>query len=133
MGRPIMGHQAIAFMLADMTMAVESSRAMVWKSCWTKDAGLRNSYYASIAKCMASRAAVENANSAVQIYGGMGFNTESPVEKLYRDAKVSRAVSILTSPVSYKSTDSDSPCWLTSPLALHRSTNCTKERARSSV
>lgn len=58
MGRPIIQHQAIAFMLADMAMDVESARNMVWKSCWAKDSGMRNSYWASIAKCMASRAAV---------------------------------------------------------------------------
>lgn len=88
MGRPIIQHQAIAFMLADMAMDVEAARGMVWKSCWQKDHGLRNSYYASIAKCLASRAAVANADRAVQVYGGMGFNSESPVEKLYRDAKI---------------------------------------------
>ncbi|CEG19367.1 acyl-dehydrogenase [Ceraceosorus bombacis] len=71
-----------------MAMDVESSRNLTWKSAWMKDSGKRNSYYASIAKCMASRAAVSNANLAVQVFGGMGFNTESPVEKLYRDAKI---------------------------------------------
>ncbi|CEH18511.1 acyl-dehydrogenase [Ceraceosorus bombacis] len=88
MGKPIIKHQAVAFILADMAMDVESSRNLTWKSAWMKDNGKRNSYYASIAKCMASRAAVSNANLAVQVFGGMGFNTESPVEKLYRDAKI---------------------------------------------
>ncbi|GAA95233.1 uncharacterized protein L969DRAFT_45001 [Mixia osmundae IAM 14324] len=88
MGKPIISHQAIAFMLAEMTMSVESARAMVWKACWMKDVGERNTYYASIAKCMASAAAVSNANNAVQIYGGMGYNTEAPVEKLFRDSKI---------------------------------------------
>ncbi|CAD6886592.1 unnamed protein product [Tilletia controversa] len=88
MGHPIMQHQAVAFLLAEMAMRVEAARMMTWKASWTKDRGLRNSYFASIAKAMASEAAVANANDAVQIYGGMGFNTESPVEKLYRDAKI---------------------------------------------
>ncbi|PKI82531.1 hypothetical protein MVES_003487 [Malassezia vespertilionis] len=88
MGKPIIAHQAVAFMLADMQMAVESSRNLVWKSAWAKDAGERNSFWASMAKCMAGRAAVSNANDAVQIYGGLGFNSESAVEKLYRDAKI---------------------------------------------
>lgn len=88
MGKPIITHQAVAFMLADMQMAVESSRNLVWKAAWAKDQGMRNSFYASMAKCLASRAAVSNADQAVQIYGGLGFNSESAVEKLYRDAKI---------------------------------------------
>ncbi|PWN53394.1 acyl-CoA dehydrogenase NM domain-like protein [Violaceomyces palustris] len=88
MGKPIIQHQAVAFMLADMQMDVEAARNLVWKSCWAKDNGMRNSFWASMAKCLASRAAVSNANSAVQIFGGLGFNTEGPVEKLYRDAKI---------------------------------------------
>jgi acyl-CoA dehydrogenase len=88
MGKPIISHQAIAFMLADMAIAVESSRGMVWKACAMKDAGQRNTFYASIAKCIASKAAVDNANSCVQIHGGAGYNTEYPAEKLFRDSKI---------------------------------------------
>lgn len=88
MGQPIINHQAIAFMLADMQAAVEAARGLVWKSAWAKDQGQRNSFYASMAKLLASRAAVSNADQAVQIYGGLGFNSESAVEKLYRDAKI---------------------------------------------
>ncbi|PWZ01095.1 acyl-CoA dehydrogenase NM domain-like protein [Testicularia cyperi] len=88
MGKPIIDHQAVAFMLADMQMDVEAARNLVWKSCWAKDQGQRNSFWASMAKCRASQAATGNANSAVQIFGGLGFNTESPVEKLYRDARI---------------------------------------------
>ncbi|KIO18688.1 hypothetical protein M407DRAFT_156240 [Tulasnella calospora MUT 4182] len=88
MGVPIIQHQAVAFMLADMAIQVEASRALVWKAAWAKDAGLKNTFYASMAKTLASRTAVENADKAVQIFGGAGFNTEYPVEKLYRDAKI---------------------------------------------
>ncbi|KAL8293666.1 hypothetical protein RQP46_000367 [Phenoliferia psychrophenolica] len=87
-GKPIIKHQAVSFMLAEMAIGTESSRAMVWKSSWVKDSGKRNTYYASIAKALASHHAVSNANMAVQIHGGAGFNTEYPVEKLYRDAKI---------------------------------------------
>lgn len=87
MGRPIIQHQAIAFLLADMAIRVESSRNLTWRAATTKDQGERNSYMASVAKAFASNAAVQNANDAVQVYGGMGYNTESSVEKLYRDAK----------------------------------------------
>ncbi|KAG8959593.1 hypothetical protein FRC00_001423, partial [Tulasnella sp. 408] len=107
MGVPIIQHQAVAFMLADMAIQAEASRALVWKAAWAKDAGQKNSesvlggntprlteslralaFYASMAKTLASRTAVENADKAVQIFGGAGFNTEYPVEKLYRDAKI---------------------------------------------
>lgn len=53
-------------MLADMAIGVESSRAMVWKASWAKDAGKRNTYFASISKKLASHHAVSNANLAVQ-------------------------------------------------------------------
>jgi acyl-CoA dehydrogenase len=87
MGKPIIQHQAIAFLLADMAMRVESSRNLTWRAAAAKDQGERNSYFASVAKAVASNSAVANANDAVQVFGGMGFNTESSVEKLYRDAK----------------------------------------------
>ncbi|MCO5588342.1 hypothetical protein L7F22_042297 [Adiantum nelumboides] len=88
MGRPIIQHQAIAFTLADMAVRVEASRNLTWRAAATKDAGERNSYFASVAKVFASNAAVRNADDAVQVLGGMGFNTEAPVEKLYRDSKI---------------------------------------------
>ncbi|KZO97848.1 acyl-CoA dehydrogenase NM domain-like protein [Calocera viscosa TUFC12733] len=88
MGKAIIEHQAVAFMLADMAIQTEAARNLVWKSAWTKDAGLPNTFYASMAKALASRAAVENANLAVQVFGGAGFNTEYPVEKLFRDSKI---------------------------------------------
>ena len=53
MGVPIIQHQAIAFKLADMAMRVEAARNMVWKSCFVKDQGQRNTYYASMAKVSA--------------------------------------------------------------------------------
>ncbi|CAE6437510.1 unnamed protein product [Rhizoctonia solani] len=88
MGLPIIQHQAVAFMLADMAIQTEAARALVWKAAWSKDAGQRNTLYASMAKTLASRTAVENANLAVQVFGGAGFNTEYPVEKLFRDSKI---------------------------------------------
>ncbi|KAL7748054.1 hypothetical protein RI367_006600 [Sorochytrium milnesiophthora] len=88
MGRPIMEHQAVAFMLADMAIGIESSRMMVWRSAHLRDLNERNTYYASIAKCLAADVANKCAADAVQIFGGNGFNTEYPVEKLMRDAKI---------------------------------------------
>ncbi|KAI9206384.1 acyl-CoA dehydrogenase/oxidase [Polychytrium aggregatum] len=88
MGKPICEHQAIAFMLADMGIGVEAARGLVWKSASLKDNGQRNTQYAAMAKAFASEVANKNAADAVQIFGGNGFNTEYPVEKLMRDAKI---------------------------------------------
>ncbi|KAJ3279464.1 hypothetical protein HK104_001448 [Borealophlyctis nickersoniae] len=88
MGQPIANHQAIAFMLADMAIGVEAARNLVWKAAWLRDQGKRNTYWASMAKAYASEVANKNAADAVQIFGGNGFNTAYPVEKLMRDAKI---------------------------------------------
>jgi len=87
-GVPIIQHQAVAFMLADMAIAVETARLAWMKSAWEVDNGKRNSYAAAIAKCYAADIANKCATDAVQIFGGNGFNSEYPVEKLMRDAKI---------------------------------------------
>lgn len=87
-GVPICMRQAVSFMLADMAMGVETARLAYRRSAWEVDQGRRNSYYASIAKCHAADVANKVAADAVQIFGGNGFNTEYPVEKLMRDAKI---------------------------------------------
>lgn len=87
-GKVIAEHQAVAFILADMAIGVESSRLAWMRAAWEVDQGRRNSYYASIAKCLAGDVANKCASDAVQIFGGNGFNTEYPVEKLMRDAKI---------------------------------------------
>ncbi|CAO3684857.1 unnamed protein product [Umbelopsis vinacea] len=88
MGKEIFNHQAVAFMLADMAIGIESARMMVYKAGYMRDQGQRNTWYASIAKALASEVANKAAADAVQIFGGNGFNTEYPVEKLMRDAKI---------------------------------------------
>jgi len=87
-GVPIVSHQAVAFMLADMAIGVELGRMAYIRAAWETDQGRRNSYYASIAKAHSSDVANQIASNAVQIFGGNGFNTEYPVEKLMRDAKI---------------------------------------------
>ncbi|XP_022916243.1 medium-chain specific acyl-CoA dehydrogenase, mitochondrial-like [Onthophagus taurus] len=87
-GVPIAHHQAIAFKLADMAINVELARLGWKKGAWETDCGIRNSYSASIAKCFAGDIANQCASDAVQIFGGNGFNSEYPVEKLMRDAKI---------------------------------------------
>jgi len=88
MGKPIFMHQGVGFMLAEMAMKYELAKLGVWKSCAEFDQGRRNTYYASIGKLYGAIAANENASDAVQIFGGNGYNTEYPVEKLMRDAKI---------------------------------------------
>jgi len=88
MGKPIAEHQAVAFMLADMAIGVETARLATQRAAWEIDQGRRNTYYASIAKALAGDVANKCATDAVQIFGGNGFNSDYPVEKLMRDAKI---------------------------------------------
>lgn len=87
-GKPIFEYQAVSQMLADMAIGIEASRLLTYRGAWEADEGRRNTYYASIAKAMASDVANKAASDAVQIFGGAGFNSEYPVEKLMRDAKI---------------------------------------------
>jgi len=88
MGKFIAEHQAVAFLLADMAIGIESARLCYQKAAWAIDNGQRNTYMASIAKALASDVANKSASDAVQVFGGNGFNSEYPVEKLMRDAKI---------------------------------------------
>ncbi|XP_074032960.1 medium-chain specific acyl-CoA dehydrogenase, mitochondrial [Leptinotarsa decemlineata] len=88
-GVPISQHQAVAFILADMAIGVETARLAYMKSAWEVDSGKKNpSYMASIAKAYGSEIANKCASDAVQIFGGSGYNKDYPVEKLMRDAKI---------------------------------------------
>ena len=88
MGVPIAHHQAVSFMIADMAIGIEASRALVHKSAWEIDQGRKNTIFASMAKGFAGDHCNRVCADAVQIFGGNGFNTEYPVEKLMRDAKI---------------------------------------------
>ncbi|XP_067662803.1 medium-chain specific acyl-CoA dehydrogenase, mitochondrial-like [Haliotis asinina] len=88
MGKFICEHQAVSFILAEMAIGVESSRLAMYRSAWEIDQGRRNTYFASIAKALAGDVANKCATDAVQIFGGNGFNSDYPVEKLMRDAKI---------------------------------------------
>jgi acyl-CoA dehydrogenase len=87
-GTPIANHQAVSFMLADMAINLELARLMTYRSAAYVDTGRPGSYYASVAKAFAADKAMDSAVNAVQIFGGNGFNSEYPVEKLMRDAKI---------------------------------------------
>lgn len=88
MGKPIASHQAISFMLADMAKDIEAARLLVWKAAWMIDNGERNTKFASFAKVFAADACHRIASDAVQVFGGYGYSTEYPVEKLLRDSKI---------------------------------------------
>jgi acyl-CoA dehydrogenase len=87
-GKPIANLQAISFMIADMGKAIEAARLLTWKAAWMRDNGQRNSLNAAYAKAFAADEAMRICVDAVQVFGGYGFNTEYPVEKLMRDAKI---------------------------------------------
>ena len=88
MGKPIIEHQAIGHKLADMGVRVEASRLLVYQAAGLLDAGQPNTLQAAYAKLFAADSAMFCATEAVQVFGGMGYSTEYPVEKLFRDAKV---------------------------------------------
>jgi acyl-CoA dehydrogenase len=87
-GVPIAMHQAIQFMIADMSTKVDAARLLVWNSAVLLDQGKRNTLISSEAKRFAADSAMEITVDAVQVYGGYGFIKEYPVEKLMRDAKI---------------------------------------------
>jgi alkylation response protein AidB-like acyl-CoA dehydrogenase len=87
-GRPIVEHQGVAFLLADMAAAVESARATYLVAARRKDAGKPYSRQASIAKLVATDAAMKVTTDAVQVLGGAGYTREFPVERYMREAKV---------------------------------------------
>ncbi|RHW23588.1 acyl-CoA dehydrogenase [Nocardioides immobilis] len=89
-GSPISDNQGLQFMLADMAAAVERSRASHLHAARLKDAGRPFSRQASVAKVTATDAAMSVATDAVQVLGGNGYTREYPVERLFRDAKVTQ-------------------------------------------
>jgi alkylation response protein AidB-like acyl-CoA dehydrogenase len=87
-GRPIVEHQGVAFLLADMAAAVESARATYLVAARRKDAGKPYSRQASIAKLVATDAAMKVTTDSVQVLGGAGYTRDHPAERYMREAKV---------------------------------------------
>ncbi|MBK5461180.1 acyl-CoA dehydrogenase [Peribacillus sp. TH27] len=87
-GKPIATQQGIGFKLAEMATNIEASRLLVYRAAYLRSKGLNCGKEASMAKLFASRTAVEVTIEAVQVYGGYGYTTEYPVERYFRDAKV---------------------------------------------
>jgi butyryl-CoA dehydrogenase len=87
-GQPIAEHQAIQFKLADMCTEIDAARLLVWRAAVKKDAGQRYTTESSMAKLFASEVANRVAKEAVQVFGGYGYLTDFPVERHFRDAKI---------------------------------------------
>jgi alkylation response protein AidB-like acyl-CoA dehydrogenase len=87
-GRRIADFQAISFMLADMATQLEAARWLVYRAAWLKDRGLPHTTEAAMAKLFASEAAERICHKAIQIHGGYGYTTEYPVERYYRDVRL---------------------------------------------
>ena len=87
-GKPIIDHQGLAFLLADMAAAVASARAVTLDAARRRDRGLPFGQQSAIAKLVATDAAMQVTTDAVQVLGGYGYTKEFPVERLMRDAKV---------------------------------------------
>jgi len=87
-GVPISQHQAIQFMLSDMATELDAARLLTWRAAIMKDAKERHSMQSAEAKLYASEMATRVAHKAIQIHGGYGYSAEFPVERHYRDARI---------------------------------------------
>jgi butyryl-CoA dehydrogenase len=87
-GRPIAEFQAIQFMLSDMATEIDAARLLARRAAWKQDSGARFSMEAAMAKLFASEMATRVAHHAIQIHGANGYSREYPVERAYRDARV---------------------------------------------
>ena len=87
-GKPIAALQAIQWMIADMATEIAAARLLVYRAAWNKDHGLPYGTEAAMAKLFASEAATRVADRAIQIHGGYGYTESYPVERAYRDAKI---------------------------------------------
>jgi butyryl-CoA dehydrogenase len=87
-GKPIGDLQAIRWMIADMATEIEAARLLTYRAAYLTDQGKRHTKEASMAKLFAASTAVEAARKALQIHGGYGYMTDLPLERYYRDAKI---------------------------------------------
>ncbi len=87
-GHPIAEFQVIQFMLADMATEIDAARLLVRKAAWKQDTGARFTIDAAIAKLFASEMATRVTHKAIQVHGGNGYSREYPVERNYRDARI---------------------------------------------
>ncbi|MHC5040081.1 MAG: acyl-CoA dehydrogenase family protein [Planctomycetota bacterium] len=87
-GKPIAEFQAVQWKIAEMASQLDASRLLTYRAAWLRDMKRPHTREASMAKLMASEAVNEAARQAVQIHGGAGYTTEFPVERLFRDARI---------------------------------------------
>jgi butyryl-CoA dehydrogenase len=87
-GRPIAAFQLVQAMLADMKVETDAARMLVYRAGYLKDAGKPSTIETSIAKLYATEAAVKCANTAIQVHGGSGYVDDHPVERYFRDVRV---------------------------------------------
>ena len=87
-GVPIAEHQAIQFMLSDMATELDAARLLTLRAATMKDEGVRHTSESAMAKLYASEMATRVAHKAIQIHGGYGYSSEFPVERNYRDARI---------------------------------------------
>ncbi len=87
-GRPIASFQLVQAMIADMKVETDAARMLVWRAGFLKDTGKPNTTETSIAKLYATEAAVRCANTAIQVHGGSGYVDDHPVERYFRDVRV---------------------------------------------
>ncbi len=87
-GTPIIGHQAVAFMLADMKTKIAAARHLTLDAAWLSDAGRPCLTEAAMAKLFASEMAEEVCSKAIQIHGGYGYLADFAVERIYRDVRI---------------------------------------------
>jgi alkylation response protein AidB-like acyl-CoA dehydrogenase len=89
-GVPIGQHQMIQWMLADMATGVDAARLLTWRAAVLKDRGKPYGTAASMAKLFASETAMRVATDAIQVHGGYGYTKDYPVERFFRDAKITQ-------------------------------------------
>jgi cyclohexane-1-carbonyl-CoA dehydrogenase len=89
-GKPLIAHQPIQFMLADALTLIEAGRGLMEKAALNYDSGHRNTALASMAKCFCSDAAMKITTDMVQVLGGYGYIKDFPVERMFRDAKLTQ-------------------------------------------
>jgi butyryl-CoA dehydrogenase len=87
-GQPIFNHQAVQFKLADMATQIEAARQLIWHAASLKDAGRPCLKEAAMAKLYASEMAERVCSDAIQVFGGYGYVSDFPVERIYRDVRV---------------------------------------------